>query len=768
LTVLGPDGKALPKAPVEIRCNPAFGAAQVREGKFLRSEPDATAVQPDAVIVESNASGRVAIELAVDVRRVEYGVEVPGLAPRWAFWNPAVVPLGQFTLQLPPAWSVGGIVVDGEGKPVEGARICPVRTEFNGRETLETRFGRHCRTDANGIWRQTSVPATQREIKVEIDSPRFAAVRRLLSRAEFGVDERRPPTGRIVLQPGITVSGKVTDERGAPIAGALIRTRLQNALREAVTGADGVYHLRGCEQGICALVVAATGRAIVVRERLVGPDAEPVDFRMKPGRVLRIRVLDQQGKPCPGARVHLVWQHRYADFEFDRVNQAVDRDGRWEWREAPDEQLLAYVEFPGGVQSEYERLSPRGPEHLFKWPTHLTVSGTVTDRVTHQPVRSFRVLSGTRLEGIPDVYYETARYAYDGRYLVRFPVGDQPMHHVVRIEAEGYQPQLSREINCEEKTDVANLELAPGENVEGVILTPAGLPAAGARLAVATESHDFVITNGETLGRSPDYVDIRQTDASGSFRFPPQDRDYYLVIIHPSGYAWFRPLAHSNHRRITLDPWTRVEGTYRVGGKPLGDAPMQLFAGNFNPLGMDGPEIQIRSETVTGPDGKFAFDRVPACSGQVHRVIRWMPRLGHTQLESSCTVEAQFSLEKVARIDVGQNGRVVTGRLKPPHGFDKPVHWEFASIDLAPRDGNRAADGRRFQATIGRDGQFHIDDVPPGPYTISTGLVDFAPGSLFGRPIVVPNGSLRPMDEPLDLGELETQGQRRRRAKPAK
>src|ERR1700722_8376952 len=176
LTVLGPDGKALPKAPVEIRCNPAFGAAQVREGKFLRSEPDATAVQPDVVVVESNANGRVAIELPVDVRRVEYGVEVPGLAPRWAFWNPAVVPLGQFTLQLPPAWSVGGIVVDGDGKPVEGARICPVRTEFDGRETLETRFGRHCRTDANGIWRQTSVPATQREIKVEIDSPRFGAV----------------------------------------------------------------------------------------------------------------------------------------------------------------------------------------------------------------------------------------------------------------------------------------------------------------------------------------------------------------------------------------------------------------------------------------------------------------------------------------------------------------------------------------------------------------------------------------------------------------
>ena len=221
--MLRPDGKALPRAPVEIRSEAAIDAAQVREGKFLRSEPE-------TVIVEANASGRVAIELPWEVGRLEYGVERPGFAPRWKLWNGAITPLSPFTLQLAPAWSVGGVVVDSQGKPIEGARIRPIRADFNRFETVDTRFGQHCRTDAEGKWHYASVPTSQSEFKVEVDHPLFAPERRAFSRGDFGLDGRPAPAARIVLQPGLTVTGKLADERGSPIAGALIRTRLQHAL----------------------------------------------------------------------------------------------------------------------------------------------------------------------------------------------------------------------------------------------------------------------------------------------------------------------------------------------------------------------------------------------------------------------------------------------------------------------------------------------------------------------------------------------------------
>jgi hypothetical protein len=747
LTVLGPDGKkVLPAVQVEFRSEPAITAQQVREGKFLRSEPD-------AVFVESNSSGRVSIELPLEIGRLEYGVETPGFAPRWKFWNPAVTPLSRFTLQLAPAWSFGGIVVDRQGKPVEGARICPIRTDFNGLETLETRFGQHCRTDAQGKWRYDSVPASQSEFKAEIDHPQFAPERRSLSRAEFGIEGRRSPAARILLEQGITVTGKVMDERGAPIPGASIRIGLQHALREAVSGADGVYQVRGCGSGISAVVASAKGCATEVHEHWIGPAPEPVDFRLKPGGVVRIRVVDEHGKPCPGARVHLLPQRRYANFEFDNVNQIVDRDGRWEWREAPREQIPACVQFPDGARSDNQQLARDKEEYLFK-ETILTVTGAVVDRITRQPIKSFRVLEAIRPGGPQELYYENARYVDDGRYQVR--LSDQPFPHVVRIEAEGYQPQLSRDIMVKEKAARVDFELTAGQNVEGVVLTPAGLPAAAAKMAVAVGDNSFTITNGDLLGRSP-VVDVRETDASGHFRFPPQDRDYYLVIIHPSGHAWFRPIPRSNRRRITLDPWARAEGTYRVGGRPLAGAQMSLFAGELRPLGDDGPEFTIRSQTVTGADGGFVFDRVPACSGQVGRVLKWAPRIGNTELESACTVDAQFSSKRVVRIEVGQNGRAVIGKLKPARGFDKPVLWQFAWVDVVPNVENHAAENRRYQATIDRDGRFRVDDLPPGYYSISSRPADFVPGYLFAKSFVVPGEDIRPFNQPLDLGELEVQ-----------
>jgi hypothetical protein len=747
LTVQGPDGRALARVAVQIRCEPAIDAAQVREGKFLRSEPG-------AVFVESNASGRVAIALPWEVGRLEYGVEMPGFAPRWKIWSPAVTPLTPFTLQLAPAWSVGGVVVDSRGKPIEGARIRLIKADFNRFETVETRFGQNCRTDAEGKWHYDSVPASPSEFKVEIDHPQFAPERRSLSRAEFGVDARGTAAARIVLEPGITVSGKVTDERGAPIPGALIRTRLQHALREAVTGADGVYQVRGCEPGISAFVASAKGRAMQVQEHWIGPEAAPVNFRLKRGGAVRIRVVDERGNPCPRARLHLLGQHRFADFEFDNLNREVGRDGRWEWREAPPEPIPAYVSFPSGGQSDSERITPRNEEYLFKLSA-LTVSGTVVDRVTSQPVKRFRILEAIRPGGPQELYYESARYADDGRYQVR--LGGQPFPHVLRIEAEGYQPQLSRDIGVQEKTARVDFELTSAQNVEGVVLTPAGSPAAGAKLAVAVGESYFTITEGEFLARSP-LVDLRETDASGHFRFPPQDRDYYVVIIHSSGYAWFRPIPRSNRRRITLDPWTHVEGTYCVGGKPLEGVQMALFAGELHPLGDDGPNITVRSRTTTGPDGQFVFDRVAAGQGQIDREFKWTPRIGYTEVASACAVYLEFPIGKVVKADIGRHGRAVVGRLKPPRGFSKPVLWQFAHVAITPDSENPEAEKRRYTASINQDGRFRVDDVPPGRYELSSGLMnEFAPGRLVDIPLTVPGEKIRPLNQPLDLGELEVE-----------
>jgi len=749
LTVVGPDGKPVPSIPIEFYLNPAIDAWFTTEGG-----PDRYG---SFVAVTTDAKGRAAVELPPDLKRLAYSIETPGYAHSFAFRDAertlkGIPATDQATLA--PAWSVGGIVVDGQGKPIEGAPIRLIKADFNRFETIETRFGQHCRTDAKGKWHYDSVPASQSEFKVEVDHPLFAPERRALSRVDFGLNGRRAPAATIVLQPGITVTGKVTDERGSPIAGALIRTRLQHALREAVSGADGVYHLQGCEQGICAFVVSAKGRAMQVQEHWIGLEAAPVDFRLEPGGVVRIRFVDERGNPCPRARLHFLGQHRFADFEFDNLNRELGRDGRWEWREAPPEPIPAYVSFPSGGQTDSERITPRNAEYLFKL-SDLTVTGTVIDRVTKQPIKRFRVLAGLRSPGGPQGVYYEGHYTEGGRYQVR--LGDQPIPHFVRIEAEGYQPQLSRDIAVQEKTARVDFELIGAQNVEGVVLTPSGSPAAGAKLAVAVGESYFTITEGEFLGRSP-LVEMREADAIGHFRFPPQDRDYYVVIIHSSGYAWFRPIPRSNRRRITLDPWTRVEGTYCVGGKPLEGVQMSLFAGELHPLGDDGPNITVRSRTTTGPDGRFVFDRVAAGNGTINREVKWEARVGYTETASACSVDLEFPVGKVVNVEIGQHGRAVVGRLKPPPGFTKPALWQFAHVAITPDSENAGAEKRGYTASIDQDGRFRVDDVPPGRYELSSGLMnEFAPGHLVDTPLKVPGEEIRPLNQPLDLGELEVQ-----------
>ena len=110
---------------------------------------------------------------------------------------------------------MGGIIVDPDGKPVAGVQVSP-SIEFKKRPGDVRQFGSGARvtTDAAGKWRFDSVPVSMAEVHVEIDHPSFMPIRRLLERREFGIEPGREPASKIVLDRGLTVTGKVTDEAG--------------------------------------------------------------------------------------------------------------------------------------------------------------------------------------------------------------------------------------------------------------------------------------------------------------------------------------------------------------------------------------------------------------------------------------------------------------------------------------------------------------------------------------------------------------------------
>lgn len=794
LNVVGPDGSPVANAGVEIRASPAVTAEQIRRGEFVRSGRYGTFATTDE-------DGQLAVRLPRRPERFSISIKQAGYAPYWTGWNsgshPQDVP-NEFTAHLDKGWSVGGVVVDGNGTPVEGAEVKPsVYYKKRPGDTSQLGVGTRIRTDSEGKWRFDSVPVSKSDVHVEVSHPDYQPLRRRLARNGFEVKPDATSTAHIELKRGLTVTGTVTDESGQPIEGALVRTKFLNDIREATTDKRGSYRLAGCEPRAARIVVSAKGRATDMREVRVDPEMDPVNFSMKPGGRIRVRVVDEQGKGIPRARVFFQhWRGRIDYFEFDHVSQYADENGVWEWNEAPLDEFKADICRPGGMQLSEQSLIAREEEYVFKPPIALVVSGSVVDAKTKEPIKRFRVIPGLRnsdprirMNWIPRDSYE----ASDGKYRIRL-TDDYPAH-LVRIEAEGYQVAISRDIMTDEGKVDFDFELQPADDIAATILTAAGEPAAHAKMALGVTGSQISIQNGDINERST-YATRLDADARGRFSIPARDEPFQLVIMHSSGFAHLKSTDGPTPGRITLTPWARVEGTFRVGADPAPNVVLSISAEGIHSYGDDVPNISTRYEATTGEDGRFVFERVVPGKGRIGRRILLMVDEGATEVTSSQRVSAEFIAGKTTTLDLGGTGRPVVGRLMPPVGHAERVFWNFALVEVradlqrppapkAPADIRDDADRyeawweawmatdegkawtaayRAYQelqsqypyitASVDRDGSFRIDDVPSGDYVLHVRFSRKAPGVLSERRFSVPHVEEGRIAEPVELGVL--------------
>ena len=187
LRVVGPGGKPIPEAVVELRTDALPTAGHIRQGKLVKRGQY-------GVFLATDAQGRLAVKLPKAPTYFDAFICTPGYGPYWAGWSSEThaqpIP-SRFTAELDAGWSVGGIIVDAEGKPVEGVTIGP-GIEYKKRpgDVRQMRGGAEQKTDAAGRWRFDSVPVSMNEVFVEINHPAFGPIRRPLTRGEFGIEPR--------------------------------------------------------------------------------------------------------------------------------------------------------------------------------------------------------------------------------------------------------------------------------------------------------------------------------------------------------------------------------------------------------------------------------------------------------------------------------------------------------------------------------------------------------------------------------------------------
>lgn len=701
-------------------------------------------------------------------------------------------------------WTVGGIVVDKAGQPVAGAKISvDVRSYRRNKDVRRPAVNTKITTNAKGEWQFDSVPASESEVFIAINHPDYGPWRKRINRSVFEVKANASPSAKITLGQGLNITGSVTDENGNPVGGALIRTKFLNEIREAETDEFGVYLLSGCEPRVTRVVASAKGRALEVKEVRVAPEMEPVDFVLKPGGKIRVRVVDEKGKGIPKARIFFQrWRGRIDYFEFDKVSQFADENGVWEWDEAPLDEFQADICRPGGMQLSKEPLIAREKEYVFTPPPALVVSGRVIDAKTKQPIKQFHVTPGLRnsdprigMNWIPDDSFDAA----DGTYRVRLK-HDYPAH-LVRIEAAGYQLAISRDIKTDEGEIEIDFALEPAQDIAATLITAAGKPAAGAKIALGVAGSQISVENGEIDDGSTNATQLK-SDAKGRFSIPARTEPFQLMITHPAGYAYLRSEKGAIPETVILTQWARIEGTFRVGTKPVAGVPLTIFSNVSPSYGEGVPNIFTHHDVTTGKDGRYVFERVFPGHGRINRRIMLTVNAGSTEPTSSVRVPVDFVAGETISLDLGGTGRPIIGKLAAPVNHKGEVLWAFALIDahryLAPPAGMLSIEAIRkdFQhyrnwlndwkksptyemekvvyqkyqqarskllsesasltASIARDGSFRIDDVPPGDYVLKVSFSErkFAAGSLTDVHFTVPPVENRSSSEPVDLGTL--------------
>jgi protocatechuate 3,4-dioxygenase beta subunit len=602
-----------------------------------------------------------------------------------------------------------------------------------------------------------------------------------LSRAEFEIKRGHEATAKTTLQVGVVVTGKVTDETGKPIAKALVRTRVGNDARSAFTGKDGTYRLEGCgttqeggggvliagangvvrregaKPGEVTIVASAKGRAAQVKHADIGPVRGPVDFDLKPGGTIRVRVLDEKGRPAPNATVFIqAWRGDFDYFQFDRAPREADVDGVWEWHEAPPGDLSASISRPNGMTLNNRPLSAQKEEYVFRVPPALVISGKVVDAETKQPIKTFRAVRGTRWTEQQQVYWDTNNKVVgaEGAYHMRETW--ETSAYLVRIEADGYLHGVSRSIKSDEGKVEVDFELLKGKDVVATVLTPEGVPAGGAKVAVIGGNVAAVINQGE-IDIKGGRRDIQEADATGRFRVATKNDEFWLVVTHQSGFAELTGLPNSNPRVIKLAPWARIEGTFQLAHKPQADVEISLDNAQF--FGRNASPVDQGAQT-TDLHGRFAFDRVMPGKRQI--TAKRTSGEGDSETTCSRSMAVDCPAGKTARVDFETDGRPVIGQLQAPSDSKLGLQLSAAQIYVGQEPGGTRADTRlQFHATPDRKGNFSIDDMPPGNYFLTAFISGRPESYVRSQRFTVPKVNEKLSQRPVDVGVLTLEPARR-------
>jgi thiol-disulfide isomerase/thioredoxin len=454
--------------------------------------------------------------------------------------------------------------------------------------------------------------------------------------------------------------------------------------------------------------VWSPGKMSTIKNFTVAKNSSPVvDVAMKSaGKPLKIKIVDKDGKPIKGYYICIErWgEHRLVNpiLQTGKESRArTDENGYWIWKEAPENEVVFDMFIgPSIMDLRNKPMTARDEEYVFTAFPALKITGEVLDD-TEQPMPTFKVFLGFQFENSSDYHWELqANAGKDGVYSIaeNYPQAG----FAVKIEAEGYEPAISRNITPDEGKITIDFSLQKlsaekaSQTLQGTVLTPDGKPATNATVVMATSKQHQMIDNGRIQGREPYAI---KTDKEGKFKFAyidfkkerrsdqnfPSDvkvSDYSICILHDSGFCRLSQNEMETtfkEKPIALEKWGRIEGTVYKGTKPAENVRL-MFAPRFSEQGSSTwePMVSWHNSVLSDGNGQFVFKQVPAVSGLVQQGVP----IGKSSVTYTGGMKIDVRPGETTTVKIGGDGRPVTGKLISG-GFETPPDWSFCTITCA-------------------------------------------------------------------------------------
>ncbi|MCP4455533.1 MAG: carboxypeptidase regulatory-like domain-containing protein, partial [Planctomycetes bacterium] len=584
-------------------------------------------------VAVSNLQGEFSLVAKQKVR----GVELQILCRNHAQAEFYDIPFGQGRrdFQLAEGGTITGRLIH-QGKPMAG-RMMLASSENRGAGSNFTRES--IATDPEGRFTFSNLPM---ELVYHVTAS-MASIGELgvtpLARVAALKNGQSRDVGDLVIQPGLTVSGRVELSDGRPIpADSMIflnHEKIWGGLSQTL-GPDGTFTLTGMHPGEVGCPIRMPGYRIAKLNR---------SYYGLNGGQLEGTLTDSV--------TNLVFLMEPGDRDWNGIGYPKGIP----WKETPK-----FRSFSGIEPLAEDRLAAR-------------VCIQAVDAETGVILDTYQVTPGWKFGSELDPGWQLfqARTVHSAGTLIDVEKRSGPAF--IQVAAEGFLPASIRvEGNI---GGTLTVQMQPGQGVRGVVLRPDGAPASKAQVVMLSApakgkaaNYRFVSLRNGRFGREASRQHaLRDTDPAGKFSFPPGHETHPLFFAHETGFAVEERPETDESLKVHLHPWASISGSISdfdakddwliqvsarrprlsddPAPKPTGGFLSTLFRGfkkNTETPGQPPRLLNIGNIVTPTETGEFSFDHIPPG--------HWWVVLAQKKPLPGEAIQGSFTLKSVSTIEV--------------------------------------------------------------------------------------------------------------------